>query len=998
MTQPDQGQQHDSRTPGPYSAVGSISAAFSSWWAPQSYAASSTVKDSAVSRPATSPSSSSQAAAHTVNRGWGTGYFFRQQQPPKYQDAGDTAMPHENSGQGQEGAAWQIGPRSPGQQRKRNAIPFGAGAPTHSRVSSDASNMAAGAATPSQPLRSKRSETAMASLARLKAQGSVSSLRSAALDSSFVSVSSSFNSPARGGQGGGLAGQTALDRDLGASSSTFSSAAHDLVRPGASPPKDWHEALTRTALLDSYVHRIVYQSGTDRESRPMILLSSSALPDPQQVDYDALLERIMDQMDLFVQNDYTVVFFASGSKHRPPWKWIWSSYRRLSRPFRKNCRRLFICHPTFFTRTLVRIVSTGSAVLSPKFAKKITQVNTLSELASHVDLTQMDIPPEVLQWNTKLEPEIKLPRSYDGAYNDRQATNELPKVFGAPLQQLMGEKGEKGGIPRVVRDCVEALQRTTPNGESPLDAEGIFRKSPSAALLRTAQQAYDRGNPVSLDQYDDPHIPAALLKQFFRSLPDPIFPASLYSLVSRHCPPICENDEESMREVLSFIRGTFFSAVEPPSKLLLLAFVAEVLHQTALRSDRNRMHASNLATVWAPTLVRSNDAIRDMTMCRVAGPYIGVKPTPTSTEESKVSPTPPPATLGTLLKICIERYYEVFEFDDLDYEPPMYDLQGFVDALPDAGAGEKDGFQTFKQGHGADDTGAFDAYVAAMRSPLSVRRKSSTAASPARPASGQPVKAHPALPSSWKSPPTSPTHRSISATSPEASSQHFFSPTSPTRNTSARRQSGTGASSSSSKSMSLHSGSGGGGGGSSGLGLGFGPTLRANSAAGLGNPMSVGRTASGSLRLTKARVGSFSASGGSSGAATANVGPGKGGRESGLRSSGISQARAANDSSQLFGATSGLTLTGASARGLFTTSSGGTRSEDHEPTEPLAASTQETQGGQSGDTSLASTTASTIRDAMTPSTSMGSIRSESDESASDNPNPEMMSGSPRTRV
>jgi hypothetical protein len=48
--------------------------------------------------------------------------------------------------------------------------------------------------------------------------------------------------------------------------------------------------------------------------------------------------------------------------------------------------------------------------------------------------------------NAKFEREIVLP--------DTLRDN----VFGVPLEALMGEHGEKGGIPRVVKDCVEFIR------------------------------------------------------------------------------------------------------------------------------------------------------------------------------------------------------------------------------------------------------------------------------------------------------------------------------------------------------------------------------------------------------------------------------------------------------------------------------------------------------------------------------------------------------------
>lgn len=549
-------------------------------------------------------------------------------------------------------------------------------------------------------IRHEAGESAIATLTRLKAQTSMSSLRASSVDNSFTTVNSSVKG--KWGEDEDDAEddeeEESLRGEVGSSAWTLAPSLENRspdpaqveasIRPGAPPPRDWGETLARTALLDSYVQSIVFQSGIDNERRPIVVLSSPALPDPKEVNYDDLLTRIMDQMELFVQNEYTVVFFAGGSSHRPPWAWLWSAYRRLSRPFRKNCRRLFICHPTFFTRSLVRIVSTGSAVLSPKFAKKITQVKSLSELAEKIDLTQIDIPPDVLKWNMHYEKEVKIPARLAEEKNGfLDAAGELvstsSKLFGVPLDVLMGEKGEKGGIPRVVKDCVEELQRTTaaPHGgetgstslpTSNLDTEGLFRKSGSTALLQAAQQAYDRGSPVSLKQYDDAHIPAGLLKLYFRSLPDPIFSLSMYPLI-RKCPPVEEGDEDSVRDAIIYLQDVIFPAILPQSKLILLSYVLEVLHKVSRRSERNKMDATNLATVWGPNLVRSSDPLKDMSMCAVAGaPKMSTAmPRPGSTGKPTGGDTPP-TTLGTLLKLCIDRYYEIFELDYLDYEPPTY--------------------------------------------------------------------------------------------------------------------------------------------------------------------------------------------------------------------------------------------------------------------------------------------------------------------------------------
>ena len=145
-----------------------------------------------------------------------------------------------------------------------------------------------------------------------------------------------------------------------------------------------------------------------------------------------------------VESDYSVVFFAAGGHYTPSWNWVWKAYRSLSRKYRKNLKRLvrslsfpnictlltlpkYIVHSTFFSKSelapFIRDLhlTRRSALLacgchhqvrtciysrlhgltvcpcSAKFFRKIEYISTLSELAYHVPLTQIDIPPAVYQ-------------------------------------------------------------------------------------------------------------------------------------------------------------------------------------------------------------------------------------------------------------------------------------------------------------------------------------------------------------------------------------------------------------------------------------------------------------------------------------------------------------------------------------------------------------------------------------------------------------------------
>ncbi|KAI1790203.1 hypothetical protein LXA43DRAFT_1149798 [Ganoderma leucocontextum] len=398
--------------------------------------------------------------------------------------------------------------------------------------------------------------------------------------------------------------------------------------------------------IQEVMNRLIFQAGVDYETRPMIVMCASAMPDPREVSYDLLLVRILSYLDLYVESDYTVVFLAAGNRNSPGWNWVWKAYRSLSRKYRKNLKRLYVVHSNFFTKMLF---SLAGAIISPKFFRKITYINTLSELAYHVPLTQIDIPPAVYQENLKHERQINLP------------VLTRSNLFGVPLEELMGFDGEKGGLPRVVRDCIQYLRSTG------LRDEGLFRRSPNSVLLKQAAQAYDRGHVVSLETFGDPHLAAVLLKKYLHDLPEPIFPERLYPII-RKC-PVPTDDPNDMSAIL-YIRETLLPEL-PPCVYILLSSVLHLLHEVQLRSASNRMDAHNLTVVISPNLVSSSNPMRDVMMCSVPNaPTLfdaarAASSTNLAAQTASLSTAPAPAegkaTLGMVIKICIQRYYEVFD-------------------------------------------------------------------------------------------------------------------------------------------------------------------------------------------------------------------------------------------------------------------------------------------------------------------------------------------------
>ncbi|CAG8748096.1 31555_t:CDS:2, partial [Racocetra persica] len=120
-------------------------------------------------------------------------------------------------------------------------------------------------------------------------------------------------------------------------------------KPNSEPPV-LRTSADEEALAEYVYSKVIYQAGVDFESKPMVVICACNLPNPADVNYDRILSRILQKLDIFVESDYTVVLFAGGAKYNP---------------------------------------------------------------AKYVPITQIDIPPAVYEYNLKFEDKITLPNLYN---------------------------------------------------------------------------------------------------------------------------------------------------------------------------------------------------------------------------------------------------------------------------------------------------------------------------------------------------------------------------------------------------------------------------------------------------------------------------------------------------------------------------------------------------------------------------------------------------------
>ncbi|EHY54557.1 Rho GTPase-activating protein [Exophiala dermatitidis] len=165
-------------------------------------------------------------------------------------------------------------------------------------------------------------------------------------------------------------------------------------------------------------------------------------------------------------------------------------------------------------------------------------------------------------------------------------------VFGVSLDELFQREG--AAVPAIVRQCIQAVDLYG------LDVEGIYRTSGSAHHIMELRQLFDH-DATSVDFrnaaafYNDIASVTTLLKHFLRELPDPLLTAAQYHAFIEAAK--LEDDIVRRDSIHALV-----NSLPDPNYATLRALTLH-LYRVAQHSDRNKMTISNLAIVFAPTLM-----------------------------------------------------------------------------------------------------------------------------------------------------------------------------------------------------------------------------------------------------------------------------------------------------------------------------------------------------------------------------------------------------------
>ncbi|KAF2071712.1 hypothetical protein CYY_006973 [Polysphondylium violaceum] len=317
----------------------------------------------------------------------------------------------------------------------------------------------------------------------------------------------------------------------------------------------------------------IYPAGKDNLGRTVIVIIASHLP-VKETDMDRVLLYTISIMDPVVEEDYVLVYVHTNmnNSNKPTFSWMKKVYTIFNRKYKKNLKGLYIVHPTTWIKFTLGLFK---HFLSSKFWRKLAYIDDLADLFSKFPREQLGLPNSIM--------------------THRPSGKKLPPLFGAPLEDVVNRPDNTSDIPMIFEKGLSYLERRG------LQVEGIFRLSGANSQIKSLRQGFDAGEDVDLEDVEDVHTVAGLLKLYLRELPTPLFPFDTYSSFIE----ISKDTGSSKQEKIENIKF-LFSLLPPANKALaksLFRFLSKVIENAHI----NKMNSVNLSIVFAPNLLKDKD-------------------------------------------------------------------------------------------------------------------------------------------------------------------------------------------------------------------------------------------------------------------------------------------------------------------------------------------------------------------------------------------------------
>lgn len=136
--------------------------------------------------------------------------------------------------------------------------------------------------------------------------------------------------------------------------------------------------------------------------------------------------------------------------------------------------------------------------------------------------------------------------------------------------------------------------------------EGIYRKSGGNSQIQQIKEGFEHSSDYDISDPDlDINAVTSTLKQYFRKLPSPLITYEVYdklldSAATIHDPPRC----------ISLMSAAINDL--PPRHRVCLQVLVFHLFRVVAREKENLMTSLNVAVVFAPTIMRPESLVREM--------------------------------------------------------------------------------------------------------------------------------------------------------------------------------------------------------------------------------------------------------------------------------------------------------------------------------------------------------------------------------------------------
>lgn len=252
--------------------------------------------------------------------------------------------------------------------------------------------------------------------------------------------------------------------------------------------------------------------------------------------------------------------------------------------------------------------------------------SSLTNLALYIPIENLLIPPSTYLTDRRISEDIFAP--YASGRRAFAARNPFPNTSRGTTR-----------FPRVLRETTSFVLL-----EENVTSEGLFRIPAHSKLREVLKEAYDRGQKYIIWQDNGVTLPvpaypeaehqdeiiaevdpkdsysvfmaAALIKAWYSSLRQPIFPQESYRDLKRLFGDSQQiPDLDQLRDLFS--PSSEWSFLPAISREIAVRHLLPLLHEVSSRQDRNKMTAENLAVCFAPALLCGPDQIEDAKMSSI---------------------------------------------------------------------------------------------------------------------------------------------------------------------------------------------------------------------------------------------------------------------------------------------------------------------------------------------------------------------------------------------